>query len=116
MDTNDRVTADTRDHAVADAHGKSAMANIVGWLALIISIIALVLAWMAYNNASQENLGEMIQDELQQGTNQIEEGATDTFNDNTTAPSTNDGTMNDETTAPQDEATMPEENTTTPAQ
>ncbi len=112
MDNRDRVAVDTRDRSVADAHSKSTMANVVGWLALILSIAALVLAWTAYNNASEENLGDMIQDRLQ-GTTQVEQQQQDgVFNDDVVAPDVNDGTMNNGDTMNNDDATMPEDGTT----
>lgn len=68
-----------------DAHDKSTMANVVGWLALILSIIALVLAWNAFDRASDENLSEMIQNQVQ-----------DTVpNNQQIQPETNDDSLND---------------------
>ena len=110
MDTRDRVVTDVRDRSVADAHSKSTMANVVGWLALILSIIALALAWTAYNNASEENLGDMIQDKMQglvQTGEQQQDRLNDTFDGDITTPST-DSTMNEDTTVPQEDATTPQ--------
>lgn len=123
MDTNDRVTTDVHDRGVADAQGKSALANVVGWLALIISIIALVLAWMAYDSASEDSLSEMIQEELR-GTNQMEERTPDatneSLNEGTVNPGTDTGTggdtMNNDTPTTDDSTTVPEGDTTTPQQ
>jgi len=98
-----------------DAHNKSTMANVVGWIALIISIIALILAWTAFNNTSEENLGEMIQNQMQD-TIQIEQPQqdgmnntmNDTPNDGAVTPGTG-GTMNDDATIQDEEdAVMPE--------
>lgn len=67
-----------------DAHEKSTLANVVGWIALILSIIALALAWMAYNQASEENLGDMIQDQVQEA-----------IPNNPQMPEVNNGNLND---------------------
>ena len=117
MDTRDRVAVDARDRSVADAHSKSTMANVVGWLALILSVIALVLAWTAYNSASDENLGEKIEEGLR-GVTQVEEQRQDELNtttpsDDAVAPTVEDGTvMNDGTTTTPEsgDTTLPETN------
>lgn len=124
MDPNDRVVTDAQDRSVANAHNKSTLANVIGWLALIIAIIALVLAWMAYDSVSEDNLSEMIQEEIR-GTTQMEQPAPDatneSLNDGTVNPGTDTGngggTMNDNDTPTSDDATtVPEGDTTTPQQ
>lgn len=88
-----------------DAHDKSTMANVVGWLALILSIIALVLAWNAFDRASEENLGEMIQDQVQevmpadqQAQPEINDGAGTNITPGTDDGVNNDATIEDDTT------------------
>lgn len=91
-----------------DAHDKSTMANVVGWLALILSIIALVLAWNAFDRASEENLGEMIQDQVQEvmpADQQAQPEINDGARTNTT-PGVDDGVNND--------ATIEDDTTTNP--
>lgn len=91
-----------------DAHDKSTMANVVGWLALILSIIALVLAWNAFDRASEENLGEMIQDQVQEvmpADQQAQPETNDGAGTNIT-PGTDDGVNND--------ATIEDDTTTNP--
>lgn len=91
-----------------DAHDKSTMANVVGWLALMLSIIALVLAWNAFDRASEENLGEMIQDQVQEvmpADQQTQPKINDGAGTNAT-PGVNDGVNND--------ATIEDDTTTNP--
>ena len=48
--------------------------NWVGWLALILSIIALTIAWMAYNRAG-EDLENQAGDAIDNTTQEIQQGA-----------------------------------------
>lgn len=91
-----------------DAHDKSTMANVVGWLALILSIVALVLAWNAFDRASEENLGEMIQDQVQEvmPADQQTQPETNDGAGTNIAPGTDDGVNND--------ATIEDDTTTNP--
>ena len=100
-----------------DRRNSNTMANVVSWLAIIISIIALVLAWMAFNNASEENLGDMIQDQMQD-TVQTEQPVQEDVNNNaldntgvdgTTDPATEENVDGTTGTEEGDSATRPEE-------
>lgn len=51
--------------------------SIVGWIALILSIIALVLAWLAYNRTGAD-LEAQIQQQVQEATDNIEAPQIDT--------------------------------------
>lgn len=51
----------------------------IGWIALIVSLIALVLAWMAYDRTGA-NLEQQIRTQVQEGVNAAED-ATDRASD-----------------------------------
>lgn len=103
-----------------DAGSRSVMASILGWLALLISVVALILAWVAFNNTSDENLEAMIQQGVQDAIQLERPLQQDTMNDNTLNETPN--TMDDSAPTPgtsetpngtmdsQDGAVMPENN------
>lgn len=110
MDTHDRTTVVARD--------RSTLASVLSGLALVLSIVALALAWMAYDNASDENLSESIEEKLR-GTTQTEQRQTeidsrdmddDMLNNDVMAPEA-DGTVGDDSTVvPESDPTLPENN------
>lgn len=61
--------------------------GLLSWLALILSILALILAWTAYNRTGTD-LEDRIQQEIREGTSTVEEGTNDAVND--TQDATND--------------------------
>lgn len=50
--------------------------SVVGWIALVVAIIALVLAWMAYDRTGA-NLEEQIRTQVQQGIDAADKAADD---------------------------------------
>lgn len=75
-----------------DSRNRSAAPSILGFLALVISVVALIFAWVAFSNTSDENLEAKIQDQMQD-TIRVEEPLPQ-------QPQVNDGTLED--TTPQD--------------
>ena len=81
--------------------------------------------WLTYNNASDENLEERIQNQIQdtvptfqQGGGTVDSDLNDSGTNGTTesetiTPGVNDGTTNDDATIEDEEATMPESDTNT---
>jgi hypothetical protein len=72
-----------------DENGQGA---VIGWIALIVAIAALALAWTAFNRTG-ENLEDMVRDEVQQQsqptqTQQSPETNTDGLPGNDTGPGT----------------------------
>ena len=99
---------------VVTDRGAGAGTTLLGWVALILSVLALVLAWMAYDRTGA-NLDERIQQQVQQvapDTTQQEEdtdttetspqGTTEEGTDTTdTTDTTTDGTTTDPMTETQ---------------
>lgn len=72
--------SNTREKSMDDrTHSSSAGTKVVMWLALLIAIIALVLAWMAYNRTG-EDLDKKIQDQVQQSINETQNATQDAAN------------------------------------
>ena len=72
-------------------------ASIVAWIALVISIIALALAWMAYDRTGA-NLEQQIKTQVQEGINAADDAAQDASNAIDAGP---DGVDEDDTDVPQ---------------
>lgn len=53
-------------------HDRRGGSGAVAWLALILAVLALVLAWMAYNRT-----GDNLENRIQQGVNRAAENAPD---------------------------------------
>lgn len=78
-------------------HDRKGGSSFVSWLALILAVLALVVAWMAYNRSGQDletrirqQVNESVnssRDEVQEGTDAVDD-ATDNVDetDNTTEP------------------------------
>lgn len=52
-------------------------ASAVAWTALVIAILALIIAWLAYNRAGrdlEDTLGNTIESTVQEGVDTMEEG------------------------------------------
>ena len=96
-----------RDGVVVADRGAGRGTTLLGWLALLLSILALVLAWIAYDRTGG-NLDDRIQQGVQQGvegiqkepeeTNTTEDGTTQQGTDTTDTDTTTDGTTTDPTT------------------
>lgn len=84
----------------------------VAWIALILSILALALAWTAFNRTG-EDLEDKIQQQVEQGLNATEDATRDAGDALDAGP---DGVDEDDTDVPsgttQTPTTMPEEPTT----
>lgn len=69
----------------------------IAWIALIVAVVALVLAWIAYNRTGTD-LEQQIQTQVQQGLNAAEDATQDASNAIDAGP---DGVDEDDTDVPQ---------------
>lgn len=59
---------------------RSAGTSLLSWLAIILSILALILAWVAYNRTGTD-LEDRIQQEVRENTNAVQEGTNGAVNE-----------------------------------
>lgn len=86
---------------VVTDRGAGAGTTLLGWVAVILAVLALVLAWMAYDRTGA-NLDERIQQQVQQAVPDTTEETEGTD----TAPTTQEGTDTTDTPeAPTDDTT-----------
>lgn len=98
-----------RDNIVTN-RGAGRGTSFVAWIALIVAVLALTLAWMAYDRTGAD-LDEKIQQQVQQGVNATERGLENTEEAIDAGP---DGVDEDDTdTTSQPDATVEEQPTTT---
>ncbi len=80
MDNNvEHVRTDDTRPVVVDSRGRGAGhgTTLVAWLALLLALLALSLAWMAYNRTG-EDLERRIQEGITNATQSVERGAEQT--------------------------------------
>lgn len=83
---------------VVTNRGAGAGTTLLGWVAVILSVLALVLAWMAYDRTGA-NLDERIQQQVQQAASDTsQEEDTDTTDTTTPQGTTEEGTDTTDTT------------------
>ena len=75
---------------VVTDRGAGAGTTLLGWVAVILAVLALVLAWMAYDRTGA-NLDERIKQQVQQAIPNTTQG-TDETNTTETTPTPHDGT------------------------
>lgn len=76
---------------VVTDRGAGAGTTLLGWVAVILAVLALVLAWMAYDRTGA-NLDERIQQQVQQATQDTTTQDTEDTDTTETTPTTQEGT------------------------
>lgn len=99
---------------VVTDRGAGTGTTLLGWVALILAVLALVLAWMAYDRTGA-NLDERIQQQVQQATPDTTQDTDDTDTTDTSPQgTTEEGTDTTDTTDTTTDGTTTDPMTETP--
>jgi cytoskeletal protein RodZ len=90
---------------VVTDRGAGSGTTLLGWVAVILAVLALVLAWMAYDRTGA-NLDERIQQEVQRGVDGTQE-TQDATEQETTPDATEESTTPDTTEPTNPDTTEP---------